>query len=262
MNSRSSSNPNPDSIETILDQFRSGAINAEHAAQRLRRLQSEPLGFATVDLDRKQRCGVGEVIFAEGKLPQQVVDIARTILDRESRVLITRAQPAHADAVQANLNSYPIEYGERSGTLIIGSNQVVERTPIPIVTAGTSDQPVAEEALLSCKALGHLTVEINDIGVAGLHRVGNWLKQLRSARAIICIAGMEGALPSVIGGLVHVPVIAVPTHVGYGASFGGLAALLGMLTSCASGVVVVNIDNGFGAAYAACLINGRPARNH
>ena len=164
--------------------------------------------------------------------------------------------------MQAKLNTYPIEHGERSGTLIVGPVQVIEHTPIPIVTAGTSDQPIAEEALLSCKALGHPTVEIHDVGVAGLHRVGNWLKQLRSARVIVCIAGMEGALPSVIGGLVDVPVIAVPTRVGYGASFEGLAALLGMLNSCASGVVVVNIDNGFGAAYAACLINGRPAGNH
>ena len=230
----------------------------------MRRLQSEPLGFATLDCDRARRCGAAEVVFAEGKLPDQVVEIARSILQREPSVLLTRAQPDHVEAVRLALAEHPIELAPRSGAMIVGRPRPLPLAPIAIVTAGTSDEPVAEEARLTCKALGQTSVQVHDVGVAGLHRLGHRLEQLRSANAIVCIAGMEGALPSVIGGLVETPVIAVPTSVGYGAAFGGISALLSMLTSCAAGVVVVNIDNGFGAAYAACMINrlaGQPVRS-
>ncbi|MEM6853931.1 MAG: nickel pincer cofactor biosynthesis protein LarB [Planctomycetota bacterium] len=218
--------------------------------------------FATVDHDRAARCGHGEVIYAAGKLPHEVVAIARELLDRQASegdaepcVLATRCDPAQIEAVRDAFGvTWPVEVGERSGAVIVGTPGVRSVTPIPIVTAGTSDLNVAEEVEMTCRALGFTPWAINDVGVAGVHRVLNRVDELRSGNCVIVVAGMEGALPSVVGGLVDVPVIAVPTSVGYGASFGGLSALLGMLNSCASGVTVVNIDNGFGAAYAACQI--------
>ncbi len=219
---------------------------------------SPTAAFATVDHDRARRCGVGEVIFAAGKTPDEVVAITAELREHgQGCVLITRANPRHVAAVEMAFRKedVPIELGSRGGTIMVGEAARVGTIPIPIVTAGTSDLAVAEEAAMTCRALGYEPRPINDVGVAGVHRLMSRVEEIKLGGALIVIAGMEGALPSVVGGLVDVPVIAVPTSVGYGASFGGLAALLGMLNSCASGVTVVNIDNGFGAAFAACQIN-------
>ena len=212
------------------------------------------LGFARVDTDRRKRCGFPEVIFCQGKTPAEVAAIARTILTHESVVLATRATPEHFAAVATALPD--ARHHERARCI------VVERAPLPkssgtigVICAGTSDLPVAEEAAVTLETFGQTVERITDVGVAGLHRLLAVRERLDACRVLIVVAGMEGALPSVVAGLVSVPVIAVPTSVGYGANFGGLAALLGMLNSCGSGVTVVNIDNGFGAAYAAAQIN-------
>lgn len=246
-----------DSLSDILARVRDGRLSVEEASGLIRDRSAEPLGFATVDHERMERCGCPEVILASHKTPEQVAAIAGALLRRHTFALITRANEEHLRAVRGALSGHAIEHGARCGTILVGvpPTPVEDATTIPIVTAGTSDQPVAEEAVLTCRAMGQPVEHIHDVGVAGLHRLGGHLARLRAAKVIVCIAGMEGALPSVIGGLVRVPVIAVPTSVGYGASFGGVAALLGMLNSCAAGVLVVNIDNGFGAGYAASLIN-------
>jgi NCAIR mutase (PurE)-related protein len=195
---------------------------------------------------------VPEVVYASGKLPEQVAAIAGELVDRNGYALITRAGDDHVAAVKQRFSS--VLHGERTSTMIVGEAPAASGTAIPIITAGTSDEAVAEEAELTCRALGQATRRINDVGVAGIARLVTRLEDARPTGVIIAIAGMEGALPSVVGGLVDVPVIAVPTSVGYGAALGGFTALLGMLTSCAAGVSVVNIDNGFGAAYIATLI--------
>ncbi|MEO8439683.1 MAG: nickel pincer cofactor biosynthesis protein LarB [Spartobacteria bacterium] len=212
------------------------------------------LGFARVDLDRRRRTGFPEVIFGQGKTPDEVAQIAQVILEREPVLLATRVSREQFDAVQARFAA--AIYHERARCLTI------ERAPLPklkfpvaVVAAGTSDLPVAEEAAITLEIFGNRVERIYDAGVAGLHRLLVETDRLRECAALIVVAGMEGALPSVVAGLVDKPVIAVPTSTGYGASFGGLAALLGMLNSCGSGVTVVNIDNGFGAAYAAATIN-------
>lgn len=212
------------------------------------------LGFARVDSDRERRCGFPEVVYCEGKTPAEAAAICGAILSRAGVVLMTRARPEHYQAVA---ESHPdARYHERSRCI------TVERRPVPklsgtvaVVCAGTSDLPVAEEAVLTLEVFGNPTLRICDVGVAGIHRLLAEQERLESCTAIIVVAGMEGALPSAVSGLVSKPVIAVPTSVGYGASLGGIAALLGMLNSCGSGVTVVNIDNGFGAAYAAATIN-------
>ncbi len=212
------------------------------------------LGFARVDTDRRRRCGFPEVIFCQGKTPGETAAIARTILAHDPVVLGTRASPEHFAAVAAELPE--ARYHERARCF------TVERAPLPrlagtvgVLCAGTSDLPVAEEAAVTLETFGQTVDRITDVGVAGLHRLLAVRDRLDACRVLIVVAGMEGALPSVVAGLVSVPVIAVPTSVGYGASFGGLAALLGMLNSCGSGVTVVNIDNGFGAAFAAAQIS-------
>ena len=217
--------------------------------------QPNPLDFATPDHDRARRCGHGEVIFGAGKTPEQTVAITRALRDGgQDCVLTTRASAAQVAALREAFGDDDVTAGSLGGTVMVGRTEPTCATPIPVVCAGTSDLPVAEEAAMTCRALGHPVHAINDVGVAGLHRLMSRSEEL-AGNVIVVIAGMEGALPSVVGGLVDVPVIAVPTSVGYGASFGGLSALLGMLNSCASGVTVVNIDNGFGGAYAACQIN-------
>ncbi|MAE61432.1 MAG: 1-(5-phosphoribosyl)-5-amino-4-imidazole-carboxylate carboxylase [Planctomycetaceae bacterium] len=241
-----------DYLSDILNQLQRGEVSVDEAAARLRDRAAEPLGFATLDHHRDRRCGIPEVIYAAGKLPQQVVKIAQAMVARTRYALITRAEPAHADALDGAFDQ--VEGGTRRRTLIVGEPPELTGDAVPIITAGTSDDPVAEEAGLTFRALGQPSKRITDVGVAGLHRLLQRMDDLKSARVIVCIAGMEGALPSVVGGLVDVPVIAVPTSVGYGAALNGVAALLGMLTSCAAGVTVVNIDNGFGAAYTATLI--------
>ncbi|MCE9589409.1 MAG: nickel pincer cofactor biosynthesis protein LarB [Planctomycetes bacterium] len=245
----------------ILRQVQEGTLAPGEAAERVRRHLAEPMGFATIDHDRSRRCGAAEVVFAAGKTPEQVVAIARAIRARHPVALVTRAGVEHVAAMRQSFDAAELTVGSRAGTVMVGAPTPVEHAaPIPIITAGTSDESVAEEAELTVRAMGQTPHRINDVGVAGLHRLNARLPELREAAVIVCIAGMEGALPSVVGGLVDVPVIAVPTSVGYGAALGGIAALLGMLTSCASGVTVVNIDNGFGAAYTACMINRRAAK--
>jgi len=212
------------------------------------------LGYARVDTGRHVRCGFPEVVFCSGKTPEQVAGIMQEIVEREGIVLATRADADHAAAVRALLPD--AKHHERARCL------TVERTPAPVrpdsiavVCAGTSDLPVAEEAAVTLQIFGNPVRRYTDVGVAGLHRLLAVHEEIAECRVVIVVAGMEGALPSVVAGLVPRPIIAVPTSIGYGANFGGLAALLGMLNSCGSGVTVVNIDNGFGAAYAAAQIN-------
>ena len=218
------------------------------------------LGFARVDTDRKQRCGFPEVIYCEGKTPEDVAGISRTILKTDRVLLATRAGEEHFKAVAAD---FPNATYHARGRCI-----VVEQEPLPkndgavgVLCAGTSDLPVAEEAVVTLETFGNRVEKIYDVGVAGIHRLLHERERLEACNVLVVVAGMEGALPSAVAGLVSKPIIAVPTSVGYGASFGGLAALLGMLNSCGSGVTVVNIDNGFGAAYAAATIN-RLVQNH
>jgi len=238
-------------VKEILEAVSTGRTSVEAAATLLD-MAVERLDFASIDHGRADRCGSAEVIFASGKTAQQVVSIAQKLRDRNEHVLITRANPDHADALAG---SFPeARTDERRRTWLIGAAPDPTGTAIPIVTAGTSDLPVADEAAMTFDAMGQRCTRITDVGVAGVHRLFGRLDELRETGVIVCIAGMEGALPSVLGGLVSVPVIAVPTSIGYGAAFNGIAALLGMLTSCASGVSVVNIDNGFGAAHTATLI--------
>ncbi|HEX8691867.1 MAG TPA: nickel pincer cofactor biosynthesis protein LarB [Longimicrobium sp.] len=250
----------PEKLRLLLSEVASGAVAPDEAERRLAWTPFEQLPFASVDHHRALRQGFPEVIFGEGKTPEQVVGIAQRIAARGDGVLVTRVAPAAAHALRAAFPS--IELNALGRTAWLAPAEPTERTvrgTVLVVTAGTSDLPVAEEAAVTAHAFGNPVERMTDVGVAGLHRLLAQGEKLRSAAVIIVVAGMEGALPSVVGGLVSVPVIAVPTSVGYGASFGGVAALLGMLNSCASGVTVVNIDNGFGAACAAARINLLPA---
>lgn len=241
------------SLKQTLNDLAAQNISIDQAAQKLQALANQPLGFATLDHQRHQRTGLPEVIFAAGKTPEQLVSIAQSLVARSDYALITRANADHAQALTQTFDT--LTHDHRQQTFLIGAPPPQNATqPIPIITAGTSDAPVAEEAALTCAAMGQSTHSINDVGVAGLSRLIERLPEFQDASVIICIAGMEGALPSVVGGLVSCPVIAVPTSIGYGAAFEGVTALLGMMTSCAAGVTVVNIDNGFGAAYSATLI--------
>jgi NCAIR mutase (PurE)-related protein len=241
-------------LRQLLEQVREGAVDVDAALTRMRHLPFEDLGFAKVDHHRALRHGMPEVIFAQGKTSEQVVAIAQRLLENAPNVLITRANPETADAVRAKLPC--AEYFPLSRAIRFwGDRSVRGKGSIAVVCAGTSDMPVAEEAQITAEVMGNQVDPIHDVGVAGIHRLMNNRVRLMEARVIVVCAGMEGALPSAVGGLVSCPVIAVPTSVGYGASFHGLAALLGMLNSCASNVTVVNIDNGFGAGYVASLIN-------
>jgi NCAIR mutase (PurE)-related protein len=229
-------------------------LDVEAAVDRVRHLPYEDLGFAKVDHHRALRHGMPEVVFAKGKTSEQVVAIAKCLLETSRNVLITRADKECAQTVLQNLEDG--EYFPLSGAIRFWRDRRVEgKGEIAVVCAGTSDIPVAEEAQLTAEVMGNRVVAIHDIGVAGFHRLIQNREKLLAARVVVVCAGMEGALPSAVGGMVSCPVIAVPTSVGYGASFHGLAALLGMLNSCASNVTVVNIDNGFGAGYVASLIN-------
>ncbi len=247
-------------IRRLLDAVQAGRLKADKALTRLRHLPFEDLGFAKIDHHRALRQGYAEVVFAPGKTPARVASIVRGLLQPEAsrhNILITRANAKIHRAVRRvprlprETKFYPL-----SGVIAIRRNRVrTGRGTILVVSAGTSDIPVAEEAFFTAQAMGNHVEAIYDVGVAGLHRLMKHRERLAAARVIICVAGMEGALPSVVGGLVGVPVIAVPTSTGYGASFDGLAALLGMLNSCASNVSVVNINNGFGAGCVASVIN-------
>jgi hypothetical protein len=245
----------------IIQAVSSGELKSEDAIERLKHLPFENLGFAKVDHHRALRQGFAEVVFGKGKTPQQVAAIVRAMLqkkDSRQNILVTRADAKILAAIKkANGKSArAAKFHPLSGVITIERSQGISgKGLILVVSAGTSDIPVAEEALLTARMMGNRTEHLYDVGVAGIHRLLEHREKLTQARVIICVAGMEGALPSVVGGLVPLPVIAVPTSVGYGASFGGVAALLGMLNSCASNVTVVNIDNGFGAACVASCIN-------
>ena len=243
-----------DQLRRLFEEVRSGATDIENALDRVRHMPFEDLGFAKVDHHRALRHGMPEVILAAGKTPEQVAAIAARLVENAPNVLITRADAACARAVQAEIGV--AEYHPLSRVIRVWRDKSVRgKGKIAVVSAGTSDIPVAEEAQITAETMGNETDAVYDIGVAGIHRLMHNRERLTSARVVIVCAGMEGALPSVVGGLVSCPVIAVPTSIGYGASFHGLAALLGMLNSCASNVTVVNIDNGFGAGYVASLIN-------
>jgi pyridinium-3,5-biscarboxylic acid mononucleotide synthase len=252
-------------IRNFVEALRAGKVDAEEAVDRLRRLPFEDIGFAKIDHHRALRQGYPEVVFARGKTPKQVAEIVRGMLRANSshNILITRADKNIFAAVKrlagsANKKKRPAraEFHELSGAITIQRNHLVAgKGLILVVTAGTSDIPVAEEALVTARAMGNRAEAIYDVGVAGLHRLIEHRAKLAEARVIVCVAGMEGALPSVVAGMVAAPVIAVPTSTGYGSSFGGMTALLAMLNSCASNVSVVNIDNGFGAGCVASVIN-------
>ncbi|MGH9794006.1 MAG: nickel pincer cofactor biosynthesis protein LarB [Candidatus Acidiferrales bacterium] len=261
-------------LQKLMEAVAAGRLAPERAVERLRHMPFEDLGFAKIDHHRALRQGYAEVVFARGKTPAQVAAIVRRMLGtREMRhnVLVTRADAKIYAAVRracASLFSRRASKAQRrgkaakatfyplSGVIAIERNRhIAGKGSILVVTAGTSDIPVAEEALVTARMMGNRAEALYDVGVAGLHRLLEHKRLLDAARVIICVAGMEGALPSVVAGLVGVPVIAVPTSTGYGASFGGVTALLGMLNSCASNVSVVNIDNGFGAACVASVIN-------
>lgn len=240
----------------LLEDYKNGKISQEEVVLKIKEAPFEDLGFAKIDHHRAIRQGIAEVIYGAGKTPEQILKIAESaVAAGQKTVLITRMKPEAAELLQKT-QSFKFAYDELSHAGICGEIPSPNgRGKIVIVTGGTSDMPVAEEAAKTCEAFGNEVVRIYDAGVAGLHRLLSNLDSLMSASVVIAIAGMEGALASVVGGLVDCPVIAVPTSVGYGASFGGLSALLSMLNSCASGISVVNIDNGFGAAYQASMIN-------
>ena len=240
-------------LRALLEEVKGGEIAVDDALQSLRTLPFEDLGFSKIDHHRQLRTGFPEVIFCQGKTVEHVKQISERILAAGHPLLATRATPDMYEAVKAIQPA--ARYNDLGRTISVRQSEDEGTPGILVVSAGTSDLPVAEEAAETALMMGNPPERLYDVGVAGLHRLISNHEKLLTARVIIVVAGMEGALPSVVGGLVDCPVIAVPTSIGYGASFGGLAALLGMLNSCASGVTVVNIDNGFGAGYSASLIN-------
>ncbi len=260
---------NSEQLQKLLAQVKAGDINIDEAVEKLRHLPFEDLGFARIDHHRQLRCGFPEVIYCPGKTTEQIIDIFEHLAKKGNNVLASRAEQNIFDALAAT-GKFPKARYEKLARMIVLEQAPEERTDgfIAIVTAGTADLPVAMEAKVTAELMGRQVKLICDVGVAGLHRLlghAETLRTLTQATVVIVIAGMEGALASVVGGLVDRPVIAVPTSVGYGANFEGLAALLAMLNSCSAGVTVVNIDNGFGAAYAASLINRKTtqkANNH
>ena len=241
-------------LRATLEAVRSGALSVDEAALRLKKAPFEDLGYAKVDLHRAVRQGAAEVIYGAGKTPAQIAGIAARMRERGVEpILITRLSPEAAAEVEQTV---PLDYRAEAKLGIVGKiPEPVGPGAVVIATGGTSDIPVAEEAAVTAEVHGSRVVRLYDVGVSGLHRLLAHADELMAARAVVAVAGMEGALASVVGGLVDCPVIAVPTSVGYGASFGGVAALLAMLNSCASGVSVVNIDNGFGAGYLANMID-------
>ncbi|PJI10280.1 MULTISPECIES: nickel pincer cofactor biosynthesis protein LarB [Clostridium] len=241
-------------IRVLLEEVKNNKINIEEASKKLEDLPFKDLGFAKIDNHREIRVGYPEVIYCEGKTVEQVRDIVKFMLTKNNNILGTRATEEMYNAVKEI--SSDAEYNKLGKTITIKKKeQIITDNYIAIVAAGTSDLPVVEEAYETAKILGNRVEKVIDVGVAGIHRLFAKLDIIRGAKVVIVVAGMEGALASVVGGLVDKPVIAVPTSVGYGANFGGISALLSMLNSCASGVSVVNIDNGFGAAYNASMIN-------
>jgi len=241
-------------LKAILQQLEKGTIDHTAAFQKLKDLPYSELGFAKIDHHREIRTGHPEVIFCQGKTKEQVAGIMMLMNEKGENILGTRAGEEVFEEVKKHLPH--ATYNKLGRTISIVNKEIqLSKSTIGIITAGTADIPVAEEAAETARMFGNNTHMIYDVGVAGIHRLFNKLEEIKKSKVLIVIAGMEGALPSVIGGLVSCPVIAVPTSIGYGANFGGLSALLGMLTSCANGITVVNIDNGYGAAYSASVIN-------
>ena len=245
-------------LRSLLEMVQNGRMNLNAAMLQLKKLPFEDLGYAKIDNHRCVRTGVSEVIFCRGKTIAQIQGIVQRISQYHANVLATRAGPEVYEAVREVVEC---EYFEMAGIVVIRPEPVEQVGEIAVVSAGTSDMPVAEEAAVTAEVLGNRVKRIYDVGVAGIHRLLDVREDLYEANVAVVVAGMEGALASVVGGLVACPVIGVPTSVGYGASFGGVAALLSMLNSCASGVSVVNIDNGFGAGYQAALINKMALKN-
>ena len=245
---------NPEAIRKLLQKVRAGKLSPDDAVQRLRHLPFEDLGFAKVDHHRALRIGMPEVVFSERKTPAQVAAIFERLAEHGNNVLATRATKEQFSAVKKVAPAARFVVEARA-IVLRRDRKRYGKGLISVVSAGTSDIPVAEEAVVTAELMGNRVQRVYDVGVAGIHRLLSHRKSISKARVVIVCAGMEGALPSVVGGLVGVPVIAVPTSVGYGAAFQGLAALLGMMNSCASNVSVVNIDNGFGAGYIASIIN-------
>ena len=247
-------------LRAVLRDFKTDGISEDEVISRLIDLPFEDLDFAKVDHHRALRQGFPEVIFGQGKSPEQIASISDALLQRSDRLLVTRASQDAYDAVAASIAD--ARYEQMARCIVVDRRPPDERKQTPgvmVVCAGTADLPVASEAVVTAEIMGCQVERVFDVGVAGLHRLLVQLPALQRARVVVAVAGMEGALPSVVGGLVQAPVIAVPTSVGYGASFDGLAALLAMLNSCATGIGVVNIDNGFGAGFLAALINAVPA---
>ena len=246
-------------VRSLLESVRSGETSVDEALLRLKTAPFEDIGCAKVDLHRSLRQGVSEVIYGAGKTPEQILAITDTLLKNgQTRILVTRLEPDTARTVSER---YPFDYDACAKTAVLGGFPPPDGAgTVLIATGGTSDLPVAQEAAVTARMLGNEVLLLCDVGVAGLHRLLSHKEDIMRASVVIAVAGMEGAMASVIGGLADCPVIAVPTSVGYGASFGGLSALLSMLNSCAAGVGVVNIDNGFGAAYLASKINHMEAK--
>ncbi len=243
----------PAELRALLRHVKRGTVTPQAAAHRIAEAPVEHLGFATLDHERSLRTGFPEVVFGQGKTPAQIVAIARRLFARHGLVLVTRAEAAAQSALAAEFPR--AEVHERARCVVLRRRAPRGTGRVLVVCAGTADLPVAEEALVTARTMGSRAELIADVGVAGLHRLLAHRQRLRGARVIVVVAGLEGALASVVGGLVDRPLIAVPTSIGYGAHFRGLAPLLAMLNSCAAGVTVVNVDNGFGAGYAAHLIN-------
>jgi NCAIR mutase (PurE)-related protein len=241
-------------VEKLLNDVKKGTRSVEEALEVLKSFPYTDLGFARIDHHREMRTGYPEIVYCAGKTIAQVKEIFRVMSQKENNVIGTRASREMFDAVK-KISGKAVWYSEAKIISIQKKKPETTKTKIAVITAGTSDIPVAEEAAVTAELLGNNVVRIFDAGVAGIHRLVDKLPEIRSCRVIIVIAGMEGALASVVGGLVDIPVIAVPTSVGYGANFGGVSALLAMLTSCSAGVTVVNIDNGFGAGFSASMIN-------
>ncbi len=243
-------------LKALLEEVKQGRLNVDEAIERLRHLPFEQLGFATIDHHRQIRCGFPEVIYCPGKTSEQIVQIIERLAAKGNNILATRAEPDVFDELERTGKHPKARYDKTAKAIVVEQKPIeLSAGAIPIVTAGTADIPVATEAKVTAEIMGQRTELICDVGVAGLHRLLGHTEKLQQANVIVVVAGMEGALASVVGGLVSCPVIAVPTSVGYGASFEGLSALLTMLNSCAAGVAVVNIDNGFSAGFIAALIN-------
>jgi NCAIR mutase (PurE)-related protein len=245
----------PDRLKKILQSVSSGELSVDHALNNLKYMTVEDMGYAHIDHHRSLRKGFPEVIYGQSKTSEQIIGIMRKMIPRENVVMVTRMDPDKADEVIA---AFPEAVYYDDARMVIVSKEEVPITGkgiILVISAGTSDIPVAQEAFLTAKFMGNQAETIFDVGVSGIHRLFQYKEKIESASVLIVVAGMEGALPSVVGGLVERPVIGVPTSVGYGSSFGGITALFSMLNSCSSNVAVVNIDNGFGAGYMASMIN-------